>query len=316
MSLLCVLLICLPFLHEGRNVCLLDSLLYPKILEYCMTQSKGSINIYGVNEKCSQDATLKRRQWENMCSWWGREPWRWLQGGVWKKEPRLHCGWTNKRESRGRGQGSQGPDGIGSVVVLRLLLRVNFQGKPLGVSEQSWIVIVYMLLKGFLCLATLLRIDCRRQGQEWEKHLGGGCNNPGGRWPLLGQADGGKWLDSVHILKIELIGFTERLDVEGERKKEVQGDFKAFDLSSWLDIDASDWDVKGGILWRMEKSVENQHCSAQFWFWRSKQSTFLVLIDFPKSSSNLCCGLTSRLCESPKGCHPLRTPNITTPEPF
>ena len=33
-----------------------------------------------------------------------------------------------------------------------------------------------------------------------------------------------------------------------------------------------------------------------------KKSKFLVLIYFPKSPSGLCCGLTSRHCESPHGC--------------
>ena len=55
MSLLCALLIiCNLLLHEGRHFCLFESLLYPKILEHCMTQNRCSINVYGMNEKCSQ----------------------------------------------------------------------------------------------------------------------------------------------------------------------------------------------------------------------------------------------------------------------
>lgn len=48
-----------------------------------------------------------------------------------------------------------------------------------------------------------------------------------------------KWLDSVHMKKIELVGFTDRLNVDCERKK-VQGDCKVLDLSKWLGIDAID----------------------------------------------------------------------------
>ena len=68
----------------------------------------------------------------------------------------------------------------------------------------------------------------------------------------------------------------------------------------------------------------------KFWLWWSKHSDFLSY--FPKSSNDLWCSLTSRLCESPNnchplqtldfllespdGCHPAQTPNIITPRTF
>lgn len=48
-----------------------------------------------------------------------------------------------------------------------------------------------------------------------------------------------KWLDSVHMWKIVLEGYIDRLNMECERKK-VQSDCKVLDLSKWLDIDAID----------------------------------------------------------------------------
>ena len=68
MSLLCALLIiCNLLLHEGRHFCLFESLLYPKILEHCMTQNRCSINIYGMNEKCSQRWFLQKVNNEERC---------------------------------------------------------------------------------------------------------------------------------------------------------------------------------------------------------------------------------------------------------
>lgn len=51
------------------------------------------------------------------------------------------------------------------------------------------------------------------------------------------------WLDFVYIVKVELLGFVDGLDV-GEREKGIKEDFKDFDLSNWIEGVVIYWDLK------------------------------------------------------------------------
>lgn len=179
MPLLCILLIiCLILLYEGRNFCLFNSLLHPKILDGCIAQ--WLLNTHPLmNEECGQERPLCELITRKDVSLIGVGLESGRTPGMLKKLQRCHCGYskTNKIKRSGRGLGSQGPLAWGLGGMTGILALTQGAGKWLEVLEQSRITTAYASKRIFLS-TLLLRI---LQGQEQKREQSGGrCNNQEG----------------------------------------------------------------------------------------------------------------------------------------